>query len=324
MIKLEHIYYILEIERAGSISKAADKLYLSQPYLSQILNNIENRLGLKLFYRTSKGVKLSPAGAEFIKLANKITKNIRDIENLSKKFNSENQEISIASMPSFTMIHLVSSFRKTVGELKPKFVELPNAEVLKDIEQKRHNIGLYYIDSREYQYRKNELWKKGINFNPLIDEPLCAVVNCENVLANKNSVSLKELENYNFLAESIKIENLKEKHKNILAPEIFKVSDSGPSFNNNRSLFYYLTKNAESYCIGQRALNFFNPFYESGQIKYLPIDDLNISLVTGYLTHEDKESSHYEEEFINYIEEFFTKYRNDKANRDFVIDKIFK
>ena len=49
---LQQIRYILEIARYGSISKAAQELYLTQPYLSTTLKDLENELHITIFDRT--------------------------------------------------------------------------------------------------------------------------------------------------------------------------------------------------------------------------------------------------------------------------------
>lgn len=55
--------YFLMIEKEGSITKAAEKLYLSQPYLSQYLAKVEENVGAKLFDRKSQPLQLTEAGA---------------------------------------------------------------------------------------------------------------------------------------------------------------------------------------------------------------------------------------------------------------------
>lgn len=52
MVEIKELTYILAIAREGSISRAAEKLYMSQPNLSQFLKNFEASIGTVLFYRT--------------------------------------------------------------------------------------------------------------------------------------------------------------------------------------------------------------------------------------------------------------------------------
>lgn len=58
--------YILTIVEEGSFSKAADRLYISQPALSIIVKKTEDELGLPLFNRTSKPITLTPAGKIYV------------------------------------------------------------------------------------------------------------------------------------------------------------------------------------------------------------------------------------------------------------------
>ena len=57
--------YFLTIIKERSISKAAERLYLSQPYLSQYLAKLENSLGVVLLDRSHSPLRLTPAGELF-------------------------------------------------------------------------------------------------------------------------------------------------------------------------------------------------------------------------------------------------------------------
>ena len=56
----------------GSISKAAELLYISQPSLSRYLSNLENELGMALFVRTINGTELTEAGKIYVEYAKEI------------------------------------------------------------------------------------------------------------------------------------------------------------------------------------------------------------------------------------------------------------
>ena len=63
-MNFQHLQYVTTIEACGSISKAANKLYLSQPYISRVLHELEHELGIIIFERGNDGVKPTEAGAE--------------------------------------------------------------------------------------------------------------------------------------------------------------------------------------------------------------------------------------------------------------------
>ena len=63
---LKELTYIVTLADEGSISRAADKLYMAQSSLSQFLQQYESELGLPLFIRTSKGIRPTSAGTLFV------------------------------------------------------------------------------------------------------------------------------------------------------------------------------------------------------------------------------------------------------------------
>ena len=66
---LQQIRYVAEIARHGTISKAAQELYITQPHLSSVLKELENELGITILSRARKGVVLTEDGREFLHFA---------------------------------------------------------------------------------------------------------------------------------------------------------------------------------------------------------------------------------------------------------------
>ena len=93
--------YILQVDTCGSFSKAADKLFISQPALSAIIHKEEQRLNIKLFDRSVKPVKPTCAGQKYIEAAKKI-KRIED-KLLKELASADNQskELVIGSSAFF-------------------------------------------------------------------------------------------------------------------------------------------------------------------------------------------------------------------------------
>jgi LysR family transcriptional activator of nhaA len=57
-----HLFYFWTVARHGSVSKASDELHLSQPTISEQVRKLEESLGVKLFERAGRGIRLSEAG----------------------------------------------------------------------------------------------------------------------------------------------------------------------------------------------------------------------------------------------------------------------
>ena len=69
---LQQLRYIIEIAQSGSISLAAQRLFITQPSLSKSVADLEKEMGITIFYRGSRGVMLSPDGVRFLAYARQV------------------------------------------------------------------------------------------------------------------------------------------------------------------------------------------------------------------------------------------------------------
>ncbi|MGL4790463.1 MAG: LysR family transcriptional regulator, partial [Anaerotignaceae bacterium] len=118
------LIYVKTIAEEKSISKAATKLFVSQPSLSQCVAKLEQNLGTRLFNRTSYGLTLTYAGEKYVAAANNILKIYSDFEVEISHVNSLNKgRITIG------LTYVLSSdlLPKILPIFKEKF---PNIDVL--------------------------------------------------------------------------------------------------------------------------------------------------------------------------------------------------
>ena len=66
MVNLELYKIFRTVAKCGSLTKASDELYISQPAISQAIKQLEQQLGIPLFNRIHKGMELSAQGGELI------------------------------------------------------------------------------------------------------------------------------------------------------------------------------------------------------------------------------------------------------------------
>lgn len=66
MVNLELYRVFYMVAKCGSLTKAAEELYISQPAVSQSIKQLENQLGISLFNRTHRGMELSAQGGKLI------------------------------------------------------------------------------------------------------------------------------------------------------------------------------------------------------------------------------------------------------------------
>ncbi|MDE5667066.1 MAG: LysR family transcriptional regulator, partial [Clostridia bacterium] len=66
MVNLELYKVFYTVAKCGSLTKAAQELFISQPAVSQAVKQLEGQLGVSLFNRTHKGMELSAGGGKLI------------------------------------------------------------------------------------------------------------------------------------------------------------------------------------------------------------------------------------------------------------------
>lgn len=122
-MELKEIQYILAIAECGSISKAAQKLYIGQPSLSQFLKNYEVQCGYPLFIRTPRGLVPTKEGDLYIQTAKQITRLQRNLNN---------QLMELSNLKLGKVVFALSSFRSPylLPLVIPAFRErYPNIEI---------------------------------------------------------------------------------------------------------------------------------------------------------------------------------------------------
>ena len=69
---LQQLKYLIEVAETGSITMAAQRLFISQPSLSKSIADLEKEMGITIFNRSNRGVYLSQEGTRFLSYARQI------------------------------------------------------------------------------------------------------------------------------------------------------------------------------------------------------------------------------------------------------------
>ena len=125
--------YILTIAEEKNMTRAAERLYISQPSLSQSLKNLEKELGVDLFERSRQGVVLTPAGEHYVEWAKQIlfaeAMMKRKIQDISAK---NVRQIKFGTTPqrtSYILDFVVNQFQKEYANYKIFLEDRPSTEL---------------------------------------------------------------------------------------------------------------------------------------------------------------------------------------------------
>lgn len=132
-INLREINYIVTIAQEGTITKAAQKLYIAQPSLSQALKKIEQETGVVLFTRVKNRLKLTAEGEAFVDAGIKINKILRDLENQFSELNQAKKGKLILGVPYLlgTLIasEIIPAYTSRYPQVELSIVESSSSEL---------------------------------------------------------------------------------------------------------------------------------------------------------------------------------------------------
>lgn len=208
-INLELYKVFYHVVQTGSISKASQELFISQPAVSQSVKQLEAKLGGKLFYRTPKGITLTPEGQVLYKYIEQGYNMIMLAESkFSETINLEAGVIRIGAsdmtLKYFLLPHL-EEFHKQHPKVRIKVTNGTTPETIDSLKRGLIDFGvaslpfttdssLEIMEAMEIQdcfvsnYRFGALSGKGISVKELTDYPI--------IMLEKNTSTRKYIDSY--------------------------------------------------------------------------------------------------------------------------------
>lgn len=194
-MNIVHLKYAVEVAKCGSISKAAENLFTAQPNLSRAIKDLESNLGIGIFYRSSKGMVLTPEGETFIGYAKKILQQIDDVENMYKSNLQLRQHFSI-SVPRASYISdgFVNFTRYITGDSAEVFYhETDNSKVLANILNSDYHLGIIRYAAIYDSYFKKMFEEKGLVSELIASFHYRIAVSKDSALAKRTIVHFDDL-----------------------------------------------------------------------------------------------------------------------------------
>lgn len=167
---LQQLNYIVTISQCGSLNKASEQLYVSQPSLTGAVKEVEKELGVTIFHRTGRGVSLTPDGEELIIYARQVLLQYEALQNRfttqggrKKKFGVSTQHYSFAVQAFVAMVKAydTANYEFAIRETKTQ-------EVISDVATLKSEVGVLYMSD----FNRSAL-NKLFHANDVLFTPLC-------------------------------------------------------------------------------------------------------------------------------------------------------
>ncbi|MCX7615490.1 MAG: LysR family transcriptional regulator [Clostridiales bacterium] len=190
--------YAVEIERAGSITQAADNLYMGQPNLSKAIKELEDTLGISIFKRTSKGMVTTQKGEIFLKYAKNVLSQIEAMEQLNYD-NPGKQLFNISITRASYIAKAVTNFVKSLDmnkEIEINVEETNSMRVVHNVAEGQFNLGIIRYQSNYESYFLDFLANKEFLHTTIWEFECLVIMSKNHPLANCNELKCEDLQQY--------------------------------------------------------------------------------------------------------------------------------
>jgi len=183
---LTHLESFIEVARTGNVSRAAQTLFLTQPAVTARLKSLESDLGIELFVRSARGMKLTDAGRAFLPYAQRtlglVTEGRQVIADLREGATGDLIIGAAPAVSTYLLPTILKTFRSAYPNVRLGVKTGHTEEVLEMVLRQEVNVGL----GRPVRHPEVELI-------PVFDDELLLVVSRRHPFAARTRVRMDEL-----------------------------------------------------------------------------------------------------------------------------------
>ena len=281
-VNLNSLKIFLEVASCKSFLEASNKLFITQPAVSRSVSNLEQELGVTLFYRANKGINLTPAGEVLLSYLNECKNLLDSCDRVLESMNdSENGEIVIGVQSHIVRNYLMGKmkhFRQNHPKIKIVLIDLSTVDLIEYLEKRKVDL---VIDSSPIESI----------YNNLVIEPIKTLeTSFIKSVNNKNKINtLEDLANEGLIlpiARSSIRKNINNlfKEKAIAIDPILEYGTEEliiESVRRNMGVGY-VVKDAVSYLVEDKIIEYVNVD------EQLPTMEINLVYISNYLTNVSK------------------------------------
>lgn len=268
-MRLEHLMYFCEIARCGSINKAAQELFITQPALTFALDALEKELGFKLLIRSHQGVMLTPNGEQLLRDSKEILKITSKWKFLAEAEHNH-EPIHIVANPaaySSMITPLILELNQNHNGLKVFSYEVKNQAVLSYLEDNEFSIGIFSVLPKDEKIFYKKIKEKRYKMELLLEDQCQMLISPIHPLASQETISVTDFSTLNLAMYP-------EKDDPIASPLYKKYFSTGSllHLSNLQNILQIVADNKAVAFMPQKVISK-NPYVLNHQIKVLPILD---------------------------------------------------
>lgn len=192
-----HFKYALEVEKTGSITQAADNLYMGQPSLSKAIKELEDTLQIEIFKRSPRGMVPTQEGAQFLQYARNILVQLDNMEQIARERNGELKSLRIALPQSSYLSQAATVFSEAIFQkqsINLEFLESDSRTALQSLLEGKCNFSILRIPQDSFVYYQNYCGSRNLKIETVWIFEEQAVLSAETNFSPNQALSSEDLE----------------------------------------------------------------------------------------------------------------------------------
>lgn len=199
---LQQLKYIITVAETGTITEAANKLYISQPSLTNAIHELEKEMKIVIFNRTNKGVSLSKEGEGFLGYARQVLEQASILEDKYKGKGGGKKQFCVSTQHYSFAVNAFVDLIKEYGQEEYDFSlrETQTYEIIEDVARMRSEIGILFLNDFNEAVINKILKSYDLEFRQLFIAKPHVFISRKHPLADKKVITNQELESYPYLS----------------------------------------------------------------------------------------------------------------------------
>ena len=296
---LQQLKYIVTVAETGTITEAANHLYISQPSLTNAIHELEKEMHIQIFDRTNKGIRISKEGEDFLGYARQVLEQAAILEDKYKGTSGGKKQFCVSTQHySFAVnafVDLIKKYGQDTYDFRLR--ETQTYEIIEDVAHMRSEIGILFLNDFNESVIRKILKSHELEFHELFVAKPHVFISRKHPLAGKNIITNEELEQFPYLSFE-----QGEHNSFYFSEEIFSPVERKKNIRvRDRATLFNLLIGPNGYTVRSGVID---KKLNGKDIISVPLADES-DMHIGYITHRKGMRSLLGETYLNMLEKYF-------------------
>lgn len=234
---LQQLRYVVMVADTGTITEAANRLYISQPSLTNAIHELEKEMGINIFNRSNKGISPSIEGEVFLGYARQVLEQAKVLEDKYKGDDGGKKSFCVSTQHYSFAVNAFVDLIKRYGQDEYDFSirETQTYEIIDDVARMRSEIGILFMNDFNEKVLNKILRANDLEFHELFVAKPHVFISRKHPLAKNDIITNEELEAYPYLSfeqgEHNSFYYAEERYSRVLRKKNIRVRDRATLFN---------------------------------------------------------------------------------------------